>query len=280
MSTVGSAEKILKKKKRRGWRGKNSAQPEAAPPAAGSHAVCGGGAASSGRPRRRSCGSDTRSTPSVRPGTGPPWGMLRTAPRSARGGWGRAGPQGLRARLAPACPSLRSCLPPPHTTAAATHISAEMARVGCGDHPAAWTELPTSGCCWKTRSGCASGRPGRAGVAVAVPGGTRGCGQCPTGAVGERSSRNYEKGPAGAAGQTERRPRVGVPTAGPRGVPVPRRVSMGVGACPGEQRLLGTQLGLSSLPLQGGQKCSFLRSPELKSRHKRPSEVTFLAGTH
>lgn len=193
MSTVSSAEKFFKKKKRRGWRGKNSAQSEAAPPAAGSHAVCGGGAASSGRPRRRSCGSDTRSTPSVRPGTGPHWGMLRTGPRSARGGWGRAGPQGLRARLAPACPSLRSCLPPPHTTAAATHISAEMARVGCGDHPAAWTELPTSGCCWKTRSGCASGRPGRAGVAVAVPGGTRGCGQCPTGAVGERRAEIMRK---------------------------------------------------------------------------------------
>lgn len=41
----------------------------------------------------------------------------------------------------------------------------------------------------------------------------------------------------------------------------------------GERRLPG----LSSPQLPGGQKCPFRRSPELKSRQKRPSEVIFLA---
>lgn len=41
----------------------------------------------------------------------------------------------------------------------------------------------------------------------------------------------------------------------------------------GERRLL--ELSYPQLP--GGQKCPFRRSPELKSRQKRPSEVIFLA---
>lgn len=43
-----------------------------------------------------------------------------------------------------------------------------------------------------------------------------------------KSSRGGEEGPAGAAGETERVS----PTAGPRGIPVPRQ------GAPGEQRLL------------------------------------------
>lgn len=82
-----------------------------------------------------------------------------------------------------------------------------------------------------------------------------------------KSSPDGEEGPAGAAGETERRPRVGVPyRRAKRGSLSPDRYPApwvwdpppcGGRGAPGEHRLPGTQPGLSSLQLQGGQKCSF-----------------------
>lgn len=107
----------------------------------------------------------------------------------------------------------------------------------------------------------------------------------------------WGEGPAGAAGETERRRRVGLPSrrakkGGTTG-PQPQLRLLGAerrgggtlrgatgGEPRGEGRLQGTQRGLISPQLPGGQKCPFRRSPELKSRQKRPSEVILLAGAY
>lgn len=175
----------------------------------------GGGAASSGRPRRRGCGTGT---PSVRPETGPPAGCSQSPLGEPVAGGEGPGLRGLRAPLglpraarAPGAPSLPRTQPlrlPGPSCCCATHIWAEMARVGCGDHPAVWPEVPHLRLRLEKDSGRALGRPGRAAGPVPIPGGHEGAASPQEPGWGK----DGEEGAAGAGGEAQRRPRAGVPS--------------------------------------------------------------------
>lgn len=147
-------------------------------------------------------------------------GMLPIPARRARGGRGRAGAAGSegtarpglpRAARAPGAPSLPHTQPlrlPGPSCCCATHIWAEMARVGCGDHPAVWPEVPHLRLRLEKDSGRALGRPGRAAGPVPIPGGHEGAASPQEPGWGE----DGEEGAAGAGGEAQRRPRAGVPS--------------------------------------------------------------------
>lgn len=194
--------------------------------------------------RRRSCGSDTRTAPNIRPGTR---GMLRAAGEGP-------GLQGLRAPLGPgllraARPSGAASLPRAQPLPGASYCRCHphLSRDGEGGMRGPPRSLARGSPPLAAARGWGLGRPEPEVVPVAVPGGTRGCGH-PSGAGVGKSSRGGEEGPAGAAGETERVS----PTAGPRGIPVPRQ------GAPGEQRLLWDTAWSQLAPAPGRPEMFFL----------------------
>lgn len=213
-------------------------------------------------------------------------GHAGDAPSSPLGAPGAARSEGTACPRPPeGCPSL----PPPHTTSAAARaVRSPLPPTSrrrwrgwdAGTTPQLAQGFPTSVCCWKL-----------AGAGVWAAQGGRRC-QCPFPGGPEGAASPQELGWGKAAEMMRKdRPEPRERRGGGRGWeslspdtdptpwvwdPPPR----GWRGSPGEQRLLGgTQPGLNSPPLQGGQKYSFRLPPELKSCQKRPSEVTLLAGT-
>lgn len=134
--------------------------------------------------------------------------------------------------------------------------------------------FPTSGCSWKRHLGWGGGdgrreHPGWAVSPVPVPRGDPKARSPPRSWGWEERPglRGEVEGPAGATGETERRPRVGLPSRRAKGggSPAPSHNSSSLGlwdpprcggwGAPGR----GTQPGLSSPQLPGGQKCPFRR---------------------